>query len=192
MNVVDWRKETRARLIDERGRMPAAEHQRASLAIEKSLDIVLAGFPPQTLSAYWPFKGEVDLRPLMKRLQATGWITALPSVVEKRMPLEFLRWTTDMEMDAGVYGISVPRIREVVRPDIIVMPCVAFDEENYRLGYGAGYFDITLVRMDPRPRSIGIGFEFTRLKTIQPLPTDIPLDLVITEAGIQGKMDGLL
>jgi 5,10-methenyltetrahydrofolate synthetase len=188
MNVVEWRKETRARLIDERCRLSAAEHQRKSFAIEKSLDTVLAGFPPQILSAYWPYKGEVDLRPLMKRLQAKGWITALPSVVGKRMPLEFLRWTADMEMDAGVFGILVPRIREVVRPDIIVMPCVAFDEENYRLGYGAGYFDITLVRMDPRPRSIGVGFEFTRLKTIQPLPTDIPLDLVITDAGIQKKV----
>ena len=100
MNVVEWRKETRARLIDERGRLSPDEHQRASLAIEKSLDTVLAGFPPQTLSAYWPYKGEVDLRPLMKRLQAKGWITALPSVVGKRMPLEFLRWTADMEMDA--------------------------------------------------------------------------------------------
>jgi 5-formyltetrahydrofolate cyclo-ligase len=190
MNVVEWRKETRVRLIDERGRLSTAEHQRKSFAIEKSLDTVLAGFPPQILSAYWPYKGEVDLRPLMKRLQEKGWITALPSVVGKRLPLEFLRWTSDMEMDAGVYGISVPRIRDVVRPDIIVMPCVAFDEENYRLGYGAGYFDITLVRMDPRPKSIGVAFEFARLKSIQPLPTDIPLDLVVTEAGVQKKVFG--
>lgn len=188
MNVVEWRKETRARLIDERGRIPADEHQRASLAIEKSLEAVLEQLPPQTLSAYWPYKGEVDLRPLLTRLQAKGWMTALPRVVGKRLPLEFLRWTAGMEMDAGVYGIHVPRVQEIVRPDTIVMPLVAFDDENYRLGYGAGYFDITLVRLQPRPRSIGVGFEFTRLKTIHPLPTDIPLDLVITEAGTQGNV----
>jgi 5,10-methenyltetrahydrofolate synthetase len=186
MDVVEWRKETRARLIDERGRISEEDHRRASLAVETSLDSVLNPLPPQILSAYWPYKGEVDLRPLMGRLQAKGWVTALPRVLGKGMPLEFLRWTTGMEMDAGVFGIPVPRAREVVRPDIIVMPLVAFDEENYRLGYGAGYFDITLVRLDPRPRSIGVGFEFTRLKTINPLPTDIPLDLVITESGIQG------
>lgn len=185
MNVVEWRKETRARLIDERGRIPIDEHQRASLAIETSLESVLVPQAPQAISAYWPYKGEVDLRELMKRLQEKGWVTALPRVIGKRQPLEFLRWTADMEMDAGVYGIPVPRLREVVRPDIIVMPLVAFDEENYRLGYGAGYFDITLVRLNPRPRSIGVGFEFTRLKTINPLPTDIPLDLVITESAIQ-------
>jgi 5-formyltetrahydrofolate cyclo-ligase len=187
MDVVAWRKETRARLIEDRGRIPADEHSRASLAIEKSLDGILAPLPPQTLSAYWPYKGEVDLRPLLMRLQAKGWTTALPHVLGPRKPLEFHKWTADAEMDSGVYGIPVPRNREVVQPDIVVMPLVAFDSENYRLGYGAGYFDITLVRLDPRPRSIGVGFELTRLDTIYPLPTDIPLDLVITEAGIQRK-----
>jgi 5-formyltetrahydrofolate cyclo-ligase len=185
MNVAEWRRETRARLIDERGRIAADEHQRASRIIENFLEQTLSSLPPQTLSAYWPYKGEVDLRSLMERLQQRGWSTALPSVVGKRLPLEFFRWTAGEEMDAGVYGILVPRSRQIVRPDIIVMPLVAFDEDNYRLGYGAGYFDITLVRMEPRPRSIGVGFEFSRLKTIHPLPTDIPLDLVITEAGIQ-------
>lgn len=187
MDVVAWRKETRARLIDERGRMSAEEHQRASVAIEKSLDAVLAPLPPRILSAYWPYKGELDLRPLMERLQAKGWTTGLPSVVGPRQALEFHKWVAGAEMDPGVYGIPVPRIREVVRPDIIVMPLVAFDADNYRLGYGAGYFDITLVRLDPRPLSIGVGFEFSRLNTIHPLPTDIPLDLVITEAGIQKR-----
>jgi 5-formyltetrahydrofolate cyclo-ligase len=185
MDVVAWRKQTRARLIEERGRIPADEHQRASLSIEQSLEQVLAPLPPQILSAYWPYKGEVDLRPLLERLQSKGWTTALPHVVGPRKPLEFHKWIVGAEMDAGVYGIPVPRNRELVRPDIIVMPLVAFDSQNYRLGYGAGYFDITLVRLDPRPRAIGVGFELSRLNTIHPLPTDIPMDLVITEAGIQ-------
>jgi 5-formyltetrahydrofolate cyclo-ligase len=186
MDVPAWRRETRARLIEERGRIAPEEHQRASLAIERSLEQILDPLSPQILSAYWPYKGEVDLRPLLERLQRKGWITALPFVVGPRQPLEFFRWTSGAEMDAGVYGIPVPRDRVAVRPDVIVMPLVAFDAENYRLGYGAGYFDITLVRLDPRPLAIGVGFEFTRLKTIHPLPTDIPLNLVITEAGIQG------
>ena len=187
MDVPAWRRETRARLIEERNRLGPKDHQRASLAIERSLEQILDPLPPRTLSAYWPYKGEVDLRPLLERLQRKGWITALPFVLGPRKPLEFYRWTAGAEMDAGVYGIPVPRDRVAVRPDVIVMPLVAFDAENYRLGYGAGYFDITLVRLEPRPLSIGVGFELTRLKTIHPLPTDIPLNLVITEVGIQGN-----
>lgn len=188
MDVKAWRRETRARLIDERGRIPVEEHRQASLVIERSLEHVFDTFPTQTMSAYWPYKGEIDLRSLLERLQGKGWVTALPFVVGPRKPLEFYRWISGAEMDSGVYGIPVPRDRVAVQPDVIVMPLVAFDSENYRLGYGAGYFDITLVRRQPRPRSIGVGFEFTRLKTIYPLPTDIPLDLVITEAGIQGEL----
>ena len=88
-------------------------------------------------------------------------------------------------MDVQSFGIPVPRVREVVQPSVVIMPLVGFDPLNYRLGYGAGYFDITLASMEPMPRSIGIGFELSRLDTIHPLPTDVPVDLVITEAGIQ-------
>jgi len=185
MDLAAWRRETRARLIEARGQIPAEQHQAASLAIERFLESVLAPLPPQRVSAYWPFKGEVDLRALLERLESKGWTLALPSVVGRGQPLEFLRWVPEAEMDVQSFGIPVPRVRELVRPDVIIMPLVGFDPLNYRLGYGAGYFDITLASLDPIPRTIGIGFELSRLPTIYPLSTDVPVDLVITEAGIQ-------
>ena len=187
MDLAAWRRETRARLIEARQQIPAGEHQTRSLAVEAYLEEVLHPLPPQIVSAYWPFKGEVDLRALLERLEVRGWTPALPSVVRRGQPLEFLRWVSGAEMDVQSFGIPVPRVREVVQPSVIIMPLVGFDSLNYRLGYGAGYFDITLASMDPLPRSIGIGFELSRLETIHPLPTDIPVDLVITEAGIQKR-----
>jgi len=189
MDLAAWRRETRARLIEARGQIPAEEHQTRSLAIEGFLEEVLHPLPPQIISAYWPFKGEVDLRALIERLEVRGWTPALPSVVGRGKPLEFLRWISGAEMDVQSFGIPVPRVREVVRPEVVIMPLVGFDSLNYRLGYGAGYFDITLANMQPMPRTIGIGFELSRLETIHPLPTDIPVDFVITEAGIQKPAD---
>lgn len=185
MDVAAWRRETRARLIAQRQQIPPDEHRHASLKIERFLEETLSALPPQTISAYWPFQAEVDLRGLIDRLRAQGWTAALPLVVKKRSPLEFLRWVSDSEMDEGVYGIPVPRIRVPVQPDVVVIPLVGFDAQNFRLGYGAGYFDITLAALQPRPRTIGIGFELARLETIHPHTADIPLDLIITEAGIQ-------
>jgi len=187
MDVAAWRKELRARLIEERLRIPTEQHEEASRRIDGFLEDLLGRFPAQAVSAYWPFKNEVDLRPLMDRLRARGWVTALPVVQGKRKPLEFLRWTSDSEMDAGVYGIPIPRIREVVFPNVVITPLVAFDSKNFRLGYGAGYFDITLATLPTPPRSIGVGFELSRQETIYPLETDIPMDFVVTEAGIQRK-----
>jgi len=184
MDVAAWRREMRARLIDARLGISAEEHERSSRAIVNHVEGILGPIPPQTISAYWPFKGEVDLRPLMGRLQAMGWITALPSVVRRRSPLEFLEWRDGMEMDLGPYDIPVPRNRKVVRPDVVIAPLVAFDRNNYRLGYGSGFFDITLAALQPPPLTIGVGFEISGVETIHPLPTDIPLNLIVTEAGV--------
>lgn len=184
MDVAAWRRATRARLIDARLGIPPEEHRRASLSIESYLEELLGPLPPQTLSGYWPFKAEVDLRPLMERLQLQGWVTALPTVVGRRTPLEFLKWAAGMEMDLGPYDIPMPRDRTIVQPNIVIAPLVAFDRNNYRLGYGSGYFDITLATLQPAPLTIGVGFELSRLETIHPLPTDIPLTLVVTEAGV--------
>ena len=190
MDLAAWRRQTRARLIEARQQIPAVEHQEASLRIEGFLEEVLHPLPPQIVSAYWPFKGEVDLRALLERLEVRGWTPALPSVVGRGKPLEFLRWVSGAEMDVQSFGIPVPRVREVVQPSVVIMPLVGFDSLNYRLGYGAGYFDITLASMQPMPCSIGIGLELSRLDTIHPLSTDVPVDLVITEKGTQRRPGG--
>jgi 5-formyltetrahydrofolate cyclo-ligase len=184
VDTAAWRRETRKLSIAERLRMAPEAHQAAATAVESALAGFLLPLPPQTLGAYWPYRGEVDLGRLMQKLRDRGWITALPRVVGPHQPLEYLRWDADSEMEAGVYGIPVPRARVPVRPDVLLAPLVAFDEAKYRLGYGAGYFDATLAGLAPRPRAIGVGFELGRVHTTYPLATDIPMDLIVTEAGI--------
>jgi 5-formyltetrahydrofolate cyclo-ligase len=185
MNAATWRRETRARLLEARANFSAHAHQTASLAIERSLEDYLRQLTPRTISTYWPFKGEVDLRGLSERLRLLGWQTALPVVVGPKLPLVFRLWTAASEMETGTYQIPVPQTGEPVHPDVVMTPLVGFDAKNYRLGYGAAYFDITLSTMSPRPLSIGVGFELSRIETIHPLPTDIPMDIIVTESGIQ-------
>ncbi|HEX4998153.1 MAG TPA: 5-formyltetrahydrofolate cyclo-ligase [Terriglobia bacterium] len=185
--VPAWRRETRAALLSERQKLSPEHHHRASKAIEGLLKDLLKTIPARIVSAYWPFSAEVDLRGLMDELRAGGRITALPAVVRPRAPLEFLRWTSGAEMHSGAYGIPVPRVRDVVTPEVVIAPLVGFDRGNYRLGYGGGFFDITLSAMRPRPRTIGIGFELSRLDTIHPEETDIPMDFIVTEAGIHSR-----
>jgi 5-formyltetrahydrofolate cyclo-ligase len=92
-----------------------------------------------------------------------------------------------MEMDKGAYGIPVPRTREVVTPSVVIAPLVGFDQNNYRLGYGGGFFDRTLGAMSPRPRTIGVGFTLSGLETIHPSESDIPMDYIVTESGVRGN-----
>jgi 5,10-methenyltetrahydrofolate synthetase len=71
-----------------------------------------------------------------------------------------------------------------VHPQALLVPLVGFDAEGYRLGYGAGYYDRTLASFPKTPITIGVGFELCRMNTIFPQPHDIPMDFVITEAGL--------
>jgi 5,10-methenyltetrahydrofolate synthetase len=73
---------------------------------------------------------------------------------------------------------------------VLLVPLLGFDAAGYRLGYGGGYYDRTLAAMEPRPLAIGVGYEALRLPTIHPQPHDIPMDAIVTDAGIRRFGDG--
>ena len=110
----------------------------------------------------------------------------------KDLPLEFREWTPASEMIEDRYGIHIPASGAALRPDAILMPLNAFDCAGYRLGYGGGYFDRSLAAFEPRPRAIGIGFELARVETIRPQAYDLPMDFVVTEAGVFVVKNGRL
>jgi 5,10-methenyltetrahydrofolate synthetase len=162
------------------------EHQRLSQRIETHLAALLTRHPPHILGFCWPYRAEFDCRPLVIRLLAAdGTLRAcLPVVRTPDLPMEFRAWTPHSAMQTDRYGIHHPADGEPLSPDVLLMPVNAFDAQGYRLGYGAGYFDRTLAALAPPPLTIGIGFELARINSILPASHDIPLDAVVTEAGI--------
>ncbi|HET7730218.1 MAG TPA: 5-formyltetrahydrofolate cyclo-ligase [Usitatibacter sp.] len=178
-----WRKAQREALLARRMAVPLDDQRRGN---ERIGELLLGRFPhlrELTIGFYWPFKGEVDPRVALHRLRVLGARTALPVVVAKAQPLRFRQWHPGVETVPGVFGLPVPQTPEVV-PDVLLMPPVGFDAEGYRLGYGGGYFDRTLAVMAPQPLKIGLAREVSRIATIHPQPHDIPMDFVITEAGV--------
>jgi 5,10-methenyltetrahydrofolate synthetase len=183
MNMTSWRRRQREQLIARRMELPAQARRSADLRIS---ELLAAGFPMLdglTIGFYWPFNGEVDPRVAVHRFRSRGARTALPVVMEKRAPLQFRLWAPGVETVPGVFGLPIPQSAAVI-PDVVLMPPVGFDERGYRLGYGGGYFDRTLAGLMPQPLKIGLALEVSRIETIRPQPHDIPMDFVVTEAGI--------
>ena len=85
----------------------------------------------------------------------------------------------------GGWDIPFPERREIVAPSAVLAPLVGFDPACFRLGYGGGYFDRTLAALSPRPLAIGVGFATQEIETIYPQPFDIPMDWIVTEAGMR-------
>lgn len=190
LDVARWRTAERARLLAERHAMTVADRQAAGEAIARHMLQVIWARPAsvrgRVLSAYWPIKAEPNLRNLLRDLHHQGMSIALPVVVQKAAPLVFRRWTPETGMERGDWNIPVPpSSAERLTPDIAIAPLVGWAPGGWRLGYGGGYFDRTLVALDPRPFVIGVGFQSAKLKTIFPQPHDVALDLIITERGVQ-------
>lgn len=145
-----------------------------------------------SLAAYFPFGGEPDLRPLMKRALEDRKSVFLPVVRNGEYRLHFRPWTPTVAMRNNRYGIPEPADPAGERPpqslDLVLTPLVAFDAHGNRLGMGAGFYDRSFAFKQQRrrmgmPLLVGTAWSFQQLDTIEAMPWDVPLDAVVTEQG---------
>jgi 5-formyltetrahydrofolate cyclo-ligase len=176
-----WRKEQRNILIDRRVAIAREDRARWSERITAGILHRLDTNPSALLGFYWPFKGEYDPRPIVRRLHAEGVSLALPVVMQKAAPLVFRAWSPGARLVPGIWNIPVPADGETVLPDTLLVPLIGYDQQAFRLGYGGGFYDRTLAAMPHRPVTLGVGFALAALPSIHPQPHDIPMDVIITE-----------
>lgn len=184
-----WRRGERERLIALRRAVPAETIQAWRLRIDATLEGHFAPAPGAVVAFCWPIQNEYDARHVVARMRPRGVVTALPVVVAPRTPLVFREWHPGVPLDRGVYDIPFPAEGPAIEPDLYLVPMNGFDPAGYRLGYGGGFFDRTLAaRLGnaalPRPTVVGIAYEIQRMPTIHPASYDVPMDYVVTEAGI--------
>ncbi|MFH1815451.1 MAG: 5-formyltetrahydrofolate cyclo-ligase [Pseudomonadota bacterium] len=191
MNVPDDRARRRAirlTLVSRREAMPATALAPWHSAIARHLEALLAQLAPASIGFTWPYRGEFDALAVVRDWlagDAVRW-AALPVVGEKGQPMTFRRWTPESLMATDRYGIPYPVEGPSVVPALLLIPCNGFDARGFRLGYGAGHFDRTLAALTPAPRAVGIAIEDGRLDDLDPQPHDIPMDWIVTEAGVFG------
>jgi 5-formyltetrahydrofolate cyclo-ligase len=170
-------------------RLTAAAASSPQAALKARVLEVLARYRPHTVGFYWPLPGEFDARAAMG-----AWLAgdarrqaALPVIAMKGHALAFHAWAPDTPMRDGAHRIPEPRNTPAVLPDLLLVPCVGFDDDGYRLGYGGGYYDRTLAAWPGtvKPVTVGVAYEACRIAALPHELHDVPLDAIVTETQLR-------
>jgi 5-formyltetrahydrofolate cyclo-ligase len=169
--------------VARRDAVPPDERMAAALAVaEQGLPVEV--IPGIIVSGFSPLKSEISPLPLLRRLADAGASLALPVVAGRGKPLIMRAWSFGAPLVSGVWGIREPPAdAPELLPDILIVPLLAFDRSGHRIGYGAGYYDLTIFRLRAmKPvTAIGIAFAAQEIAAVPATPRDARLDLVLTE-----------
>jgi 5-formyltetrahydrofolate cyclo-ligase len=134
------------------------------------------------VAGFWPLAGEIDIRPLLHALAARGHVLALPETPPRGLALTFRRYNPGDALLPGRFGTVYP-VGDVIAPDVILVPLLAFDAMGNRLGYGGGYYDRTFAA-HPAAARIGCAFAAQEMRDVPTEPHDVTLHAIATERGI--------
>ena len=166
-----------------RDALPAFARKAAAETIAaRGLPLPLA--PGTIVSGFMPLKSEINPLPLMKMLAEAGAQLALPKIAGRGKPLLMRVWQWGAPLDSGQWGIREPKAEyPEVDPDILLVPLLAFDRAGRRIGYGAGYYDMTIARLRSLKKvtAVGIAFAMQEVAVVPATGRDEPLDIVLTE-----------
>jgi 5-formyltetrahydrofolate cyclo-ligase len=180
LSLADLKRAMRSEAMKRRDAIHAELGESADLAIA-SRDLPVAG---AAVSGFHPYKTEISTLPLLDRLAREGWLTALPIVQGKGLPLIFRSWKPDELLVSGLWDIQIPPdTRPIVEPDVLLVPMLAFDAQGYRLGYGGGFYDRTLaaLRAKTSVTAIGVAYEAQGMEEVPHDHLDQRLDYIMTE-----------
>jgi 5-formyltetrahydrofolate cyclo-ligase len=173
----------RAEALARRDALPPAARQAAAEAIAAhAFPVKIAA--GTIVSGFSPMKTEINPIPLLRKLSDAGASLALPAIAGRGKPLIMRAWKFGDPFKAGQWGIREP-VPEApaVAPDILIVPLACFDRAGHRIGYGAGYYDMTInaLRAKKPVIAIGIGFAAQEIPQVPATTRDARLDLVLTE-----------
>ena len=133
------------------------------------------------IGGYYPVNFEVDDLVLLKKLEKDKFNISLP-IIKNKFKMDFYRWSFSDLLKINKYGIPEPESKNIVYPDVLLIPLVAFDKNLNRLGYGGGYYDRLIKKLSKKKKIIKIGLAFS-IQKISKVPINIhdqKLDYIVT------------
>ena len=133
------------------------------------------------IGGYYPVNFEVDDLVLLKKFEKKNFIISLP-VIKKNFQMDFYKWSFSEPLKINKYGIPEPETKNIVYPDVMLVPLVAFDKNLNRLGYGGGYYDRLIKKISKIKKitKIGLALSVQKIDKVPINTHDQKLDYIIT------------
>jgi len=136
----------------------------------------------KSIGGYFPVNNEIDDLEILKKFEEKKYKICLP-VVKKNFDMDFYNFSFKDPLIVNKYGIPEPKKTNIVYPDIILIPMVAFDKNLNRLGYGGGYYDRIIEKLMKKKNFLKIGLAFSKQKinNLSISKYDKKMDYIVTE-----------
>jgi 5-formyltetrahydrofolate cyclo-ligase len=183
--VNQLKKDIREKILNLLRNQKEEERFNGSLVILERLFATPEFKKAKTILFYASFDGEVQTFEMMVRAKELGKKIALPTIIRGQKKFVPTLIDNSLTLEDGPYGIKQPpynksRLLACAGLDLCVVPGVAFDEENYRLGRGAGYYDRFLTVLPEDLPTIGLAFRFQLVESLPRQAHDVPVSQVIS------------
>ncbi len=139
----------------------------------------------KNFGGYYPSNYEIDDLEILYLLEKKNYNISLP-IIRKNNQMDFFMWSINDPLKINKYGIPEPFSSKICYPEILFVPLVGYDSDLNRLGYGGGFYDRYIDKIEKNKKIIKIGFAFSnqRLKKVPISQYDKRLDFIMTEKGI--------
>lgn len=185
MTRMQIKKTSRQKALEARSNIAASrDGSAAALRLKDNFFSAFDVQANQSVAAYWPFRDEIDVRPLFAALEVMGCNCLLPVMMGRREPLQFYQWKPGDELEASRFGVLEPsKFHPSATPDVLILPLLAFDHNGMRLGYGGGYYDRTLsaLREKGQVLAIGAAYQDQEVECVPHDNNDQKMDALVTD-----------
>ena len=139
----------------------------------------------KNVGGYYPSNYEIDDLELLVLLKKKNFKVSLP-IIKKNNQMNFYNWSINDPLKINKFGIPEPLGSKIIYPDILLVPLVAYDSHLNRLGYGGGYYDRYIEKLEKIKEviKIGLAFSFQKISSIPINQYDKRLDFIFTEKEI--------
>jgi 5-formyltetrahydrofolate cyclo-ligase len=139
----------------------------------------------KSIGGYYPSNYEIDDLDILDLLEKKNFKVSLP-IIKKDNQMNFYSWSRNDPLKINKFGIPEPVSSKIFYPDILLVPLVAYDSSLNRLGYGGGYYDRYIEKIEKIKKviKIGLAFSFQKISSIPITQYDKKLDFIVTEKEI--------